>query len=377
MKLNSYLLLFLSVILFLVATCDSPVAEEGPPHPEFPLPINEKISLLRNCCNTSLPEYEDFHMAEWSPGEVYTTLQMRILTLESRTSVPFVISEEYFGGDVMYMTKSTSENILYAIQVTEYGESVGRLNIYNLAAEESKAVQNSNGFPIYVRHEDKAFTTIRDSTYNISSIRIRKLSDGSLLKVYYSYGNLDTGLEAGYYRLREAGPPDELLLAHSNPNGSRETINGFDLSPDGSTLLYPIHHAFVPGFAYGGPPPELATLNLETGAQEILPVDFNRQQFLWARYHPSGEKLVVSNYPRNIVGISKKSVDVDSMYIVDLNTFDRRPLNTRTWDQYYTADIFPDWSPDGNYLIYSSTHVNPNSTSIGRYSVYTMDMKEE
>jgi hypothetical protein len=210
----------------------------------------------------------------------------------------------------MYMTKSETEDKIYTVQITEYKESIGRLNVYDIPTN--------------------TFTTIRDSTYNISSIRIRKKQDGSMLKVYYSYGNSDTGLEAGYYKLNESGPPDELLLAHSNPNGSRETINGFDLSPDGSTLLYPIHYAFVPGYAYGGIPPKLARLNLETGAQDTLPVAFNRQQFLWARYHPSGEKLVVSNYPRNIVSIAYNSVDVDSMYIVDLNNYSRLPLDTRT-----------------------------------------------
>ena len=235
---------------------------------------------------------------------------MRRLTLEPSISIPFVVNEELIEGDVMYMTKSETEDKLYTVQVPEYRESIGRLNEYDISGD--------------------TFTTIRDSSYNISSIRIRELTDGSLLKVYYSYGNEDTGLEAGYYRLSETGPPDELLLVHENPNGSRETINGFDLSPDGSTLLYPVHHAFLRGDVYGGPPPTLVRLNLNTGLRDTLPVAFNQQQFLLARYHPGGEKLVVSNYPRNIVGIGYRSVDLDSMYVVDLNTFHRRPLDTRT-----------------------------------------------
>ena len=298
----------------------------------------------------------DYHMSEWSPGEVYTVIRLRKLMLdEQEGGTPVNMGEQYIGSNAMYVTKSLTENKLYTVQAEEYGESIGWLATYDLVS--------------------KTFTTIRDSTYNISSIRSRELSDGSLMKVYYSYGNEDAGLEAGYYRLSETGPPDELLLAHSNPDGPKETINGFDLSPDGST---PIQPDLVPGpAAYGGPRPELAKLNLNTGVRDTLPVTFNQQQFLWARYHPGGEKLVVSNYPRNIVGNVVKSVDLDSMYVVDLNTFHRRPLDTRTWDQHYTTDIFPSWSPDGNYLIYSSGKVNPNSHTIGTYSIYTMDMTED
>ena len=358
MRLPAFLVIVCFASLFLTVGCDSPVAEKESDYPDFPLPINDKISKLYDCCDE--PDrigYRNYHFAEWYPGDVYTTTQMRKLTLEPSISIPFVVDEELIEGDVMYMTKSETEDKLYTVQVPEYRESIGRLNEYDISGD--------------------TFTTIRDSSYNISSIRIRELTDGSLLKVYYSYGNEDTGLEAGYYRLRETGPPDELLLVHENPNGSRETINGFDLSPDGSTLLYPVHHAFVPGDVYGGPPPTLVRLNLNTGVRDTLPVTFKQQQFLWARYHPSGEKLVVSNYPRNIVGNVVRSVDLDSMYVVDLNTFHRRPLDTRTWDQHYTTDIFPSWSPDGNYLIYSSGIVFPKSTTIGEYSIYTIDMTED
>jgi len=82
----------------------------------------------------------------------------------------------------------------------------------------------------------------------------------------------------------------------------------------------------------------------------------------------------VSNYPRNILGYT--SVDVDSMYIVDLNDYSRRSLNTRTWEAHHTADAFPGWSPDGNFLIYGSGQVYPKSLSISLYSIYTMDMRE-
>lgn len=358
--------LFLASAILFLAACDTSGPGTEPEELEefFPAPVNNSINLLRICCddvfNEGMPVYGqgDYHMSEWSPGEVYTVIRLRKLMLdEQEGGTPVNMGEQYIGSNAMYVTKSLTENKLYTVQAEEYGESIGWLATYDLVS--------------------KTFTTIRDSTYNISSIRIRELSDGSLLKVYYSYGNEDAGLEAGYYRLSETGPPDELLLAHENPNGSRETINGFDLSPDGSTLLYPIHHAFVQGSAYGGPPPELATLHLETGATQTLPVEFNLQQFLWARYHPGGEKLVVSNYPRNIVDIEVRSIDLDSMYIVDLNDFSRTPLDTRTNTHFFTVDIFPDWNPDGDYLIYSSANVSRRDFGIGTYSIYTMDMTED
>jgi len=377
MRLPAFLVIVCFASLFLTVGCDSPVVEKESEYPQFPLPVNEKIRELRNCCdnpfNEGPPAYGQgyFYLSEWHPGVIYTFVRLRQLNIELFDSAVYLASEQFYeidpsGGDgrpISFFTKDPINNVVFFvksnIQFNLGGfRSEGQLRMYDLQADTGSVI-------------------VRDSTYNISSLRIRELSDGSLLKVYYSYGNENKGLEAGYYRLSESGPPDELLLGHSNPNGSRETINGFDLSPDGSTLLYPIHHAFVQGSAYGGPPPELATLHLETGATQTLPVEFNLQQFLWARYHPGGEKLVVSNYPRNIVDIEVRSIDLDSMYIVDLNDFSRTPLDTRTNTHFFTVDIFPDWNPDGDYLIYSSANVSRRDFGIGTYSIYTMDMTED
>ena len=79
---------------------------------------------------------------------------------------------------------------------------------------------------------------------------------------------------------------------------------------------------------------------------------------------------------RNIVDIEVRSIDLDSMYIVDLNDFSRTPLDTRTNTHFFTVDIFPDWNPDGDYLIYSSANVSRRDFGIGTYSIYTMDMRE-
>jgi|TARA_R110001599_G_scaffold1889_4_gene9815 hypothetical protein len=370
---NSFLYItFYSIFLFATA-CDTTGTKDEPEFPEFPLPVNEKIRELRNCCENPFgegpPEFGtgSYFLSEWHTGEIYTVLELRRLDVQLYGTAVYTEREQFYDIDpkgsrpAIYLSKSPTEEILYLVITNESNQSIGELRALDLS----------------MPHIPKELPPIvRDSTYNISSLRIRELSDGSLLKVYYSYGNENKGLEAGYYRLSETGPPDELLLAHSNPDGSKEIINGFDLSPDGSTLLYPIHPDLVPGPAlYGGPRPELARLNLETGARETLPVQFNVQQFLWARYHPSGEKIVVSNYPREIIGFN--SVDKDSMYIVDLNTYHRRPLDTRTRTHFYTADVFPSWSPDGNLLLYSSAPVGRSDFSIGKYSVFTMDMTED
>jgi hypothetical protein len=372
MNTPTYFLL-LALCMLLATACDTTgELEPEPPEELFPAPVNERISELRYCChdpfNEGQPAYGSgsYSLTEWHPDTAYTIRRMRQMNLQETGSGYTITGEQYHemdpvdgdGRPVTYFTLSPTEHTIYFIVTNLFlsRESEGELRTYDL-------------------HTNTISPPLRDSTYNISSIRIREKPDGSLLKVYYSYGNPDTGLEAGYYRLSEAGPPDELLLAHANPNGPRETINGFDLSPDGTTLLYPIHHAFVPGHAYGGPPPELATLNLETGAKKILPVEFTLQQFLWARYHPGGDKIVVSNYPRNILGYT--SVDVDSMYIVDLDDYSRRPLDTRTETYYYTPDVFPSWSPDGQFLIYGSAPMGRSDFSIGTYSIYTMDMRED
>tara|TARA_R110001599_G_scaffold8254_2_gene39930 strand:+ start:16903 stop:17286 length:384 start_codon:yes stop_codon:yes gene_type:complete len=104
-----YLLIFLLTALALLTNtaCDTTGTKDEPEYLEFPLPVNEKISKLYDCCDE--PDrvgYRNYHFAEWYPGEVYTTTQMRKLTLEPSISIPFVVDEELIEGDVMYMTKA-------------------------------------------------------------------------------------------------------------------------------------------------------------------------------------------------------------------------------------------------------------------------------
>jgi Tol biopolymer transport system component len=211
---------------------------------------------------------------------------------------------------------------------------------------------------------------LRDSTYAVSSAVYLPGSGGEKI-VYYSYGPLselgnDDGPVPGYYLLDTETGEDSLLLEHRSPAGLEETVNGFDISPDGQTLLYPLQYDNIQETRS----PKVVRYNLTSSAADTLDWEFD-QQLLWLRYDPDGRQLLYGNYPED--ALSSTIVGRPQIGIIDLQDGARRTLDTRTNpEEGGSMDVFPRWSSSGRQIVYGSAPVAKPSGAIGNYSLYVL-----
>jgi Tol biopolymer transport system component len=210
---------------------------------------------------------------------------------------------------------------------------------------------------------------LRDSTHAVSSAVYLPGSGGEKV-VYYSYGTIpewnEDGPTPGYYLLDTSTGEDSLLLEHRSPAGLEEIVNGFDISPDGQTLLYPINHDNI----RESRSPTVVRYDLSTATADTLDWTF-REQFLWLRYSPGGQHLLFGNYPEQALGdIIAGRPEIG---LIDLQTGTRRELDTRTTpEEDGSMDVFPRWSPSGRHVVYGSAEVTLPRGGIGTYSLYVL-----
>jgi Tol biopolymer transport system component len=194
-------------------------------------------------------------------------------------------------------------------------------------------------------------------------------SDGEKV-VYYSYGSIPEGVEdgptPGYYLLNIETGEDSLLLEHRSPAGLEEIVNGFDVSPDGRALLYPINYDNF----RGSRPPKVVRYDLNTATPDTLSWHF-RPQLLWLRYSPSGSRLLYGIYDES--SLNTGSGRTDSIGVIDLATGSRRSLNTQTHpEEEESMDLFPRWAPSGQSVIYGSAPVDGERGAVGHFSLYVL-----
>lgn len=352
MKLKSFptALVAAGVLALIAGACT------GGPGPDPGDPINPDIVQAKSAQESlRAPTY---FMAAWRENGVFSTSPIRKLTMGPDFKVHEV--REIYWNDIRDELSSTFAfgSYLEATQAgtkllivkSNYGAvSAGALYEYETASSELRL--------------------LRDSTYNISSAVYVPGSDGSKL-VYYSYGQ-PLGEGAGYYRLDRDTGTDSLLLEHISPVGPDEMLNGFDLSPDGSTLLVPAVRA-TPSRAR---PPQIVEYNLETQTADTLDVHFEvgRGRIgLWLRYSPDGRQILYSNFP---VGVYTHRVSAPSeVGLIEMPAEEKRVLDVNTNQYGSSVQLAPTWSPNGRHIVYGSAAgpVEEPPGAKGDFSLYVL-----
>ena len=205
-----------------------------------------------------------------------------------------------------------------------------------------------------------ALVRFRDSILSISSVRWLHHSNKC---VYYSDGNESIGLTSGYYLYDFETGSDSLLLPHASVGRDLEGPNGFDISPDDAKILFPLHS----WIEY----PKIVERDLRTGLQETLSVAFDRQ-FLWLRYDSQGRNLVYANFYGGAGGHS--GGDTTEIGIIHRETLIKQVLgvNTQTTPPLRSVNLYPDWSSDGEHIVYGSAPgpFDEPPGAVGYFSLY-------
>ena len=201
---------------------------------------------------------------------------------------------------------------------------------------------------------------ILDSSFSVSSAKY--LSDGVSF-VYYSYAHPKHGYVAGYFLSTGSGGVDSLLLLASSEVGPKEVVHGFDVGRSDRVLLIPVHRNDITA--------KLVEFDLRAKSYHTLPSSFPNQ-FVWARYNVTGDKILYSSYPRGIGGHSTYT-DTE-LGIIDRTTGSKQILNVNTNPGYLSVSIFPNWSDGCRAILYGNTwgpKIEPPG-SIGNYSLYAL-----
>ncbi len=230
------------------------------------------------------------------------------LCLNADSSSSYLLSKIVFWGDLQ-----------------EYGIQTGSLNVINAVDEGSNPITGVSN-AVYYRGGDDTI-------------------------IFYAYGNWSDTTpnppNAGYYLLDRNTGKSSMILHYISDLGENEMMNGFDVSPDGKTLLI--------GSTSSSRPPLVIEYNLSQQIFDTIPVVFDSLAMydpgLWVRYSHDGTKILYSNYP---LGTFDESVGYPGeIGIIDRATGARRALETNPTTEGMWVGVFPEWSPDDTKIVYS------------------------
>lgn len=319
----------------------------GPTGPDKPPEINEDIVKIFDALSRG--RSRRYVMASWPRREmIYATLPLSRLQVDESLEL---VGDSVFVWEGLHLyVEANREGTRLLYVLSEYGDaSAGSLYEMDLKTGEKRL--------------------LRDSTYAVSSAVYLPGSGGEKV-VYYSYGSLpeleNDGPTAGYYLLDPETGQDSLLFEHRSPAGLKEIFNGFDVSPNGQTLLYPINydHLRAPDV------PQAVAYELDGATPDTLDWTFG-QQFLWLRYSPNGTRVLYNIYQE--AAFHSSSGRLDSIGVIDLQTGARRALDTGTRsEEAQSLDLFPRWGPSGRHIVYGSAPVAGRSGAVGTFSLYVL-----
>ncbi|MCX6150626.1 MAG: hypothetical protein NTX22_08900 [Ignavibacteriales bacterium] len=201
----------------------------------------------------------------------------------------------------------------------------------------------------------KQLQLIYDNNYNVASARYYPNDDNKI--IYYKYGD-NTIKTAGYYLYDKITNKDSLLFPYLSTAGWWETLHGFDIHPNGDTLLIPI--SLCVGQLDHAKPPKLGIISLQKQKIDTLDISFNISYIrtgLWLRYNHDGSKILYCCFPDNAYGFVTN--DNSEVGIIESSTLTKTILDVNTNDEseYGSVQLAPNWSPDEKAIVFGSSQV--------------------
>lgn len=208
---------------------------------------------------------------------------------------------------------------------------------------------------------------IFDSSHNISSARY--FPKDVMKIIYYSYGN-DNFVGAGYYLHDKTTNRDSLLFSYISTAGPTEMLNGFDIHPNGNSLLIPISQS-TPLMLK---PPKLGIVLLTEQKLDTLNINFSfskGRSGLWVRYNKNASKILYCCFPYGTYTAINN--DGSEVGIIESSTLNKIiiDVNTQSAANYRSVQLAPNWSPDERAIIFGSGNVSIEG-SLGRRHLYIL-----
>lgn len=319
-------------LLIGLSACEDPVTPEFQPDSSIVFLPNEFELGVSSC-----------FVAVWPDSNIYYAGPLRVLVLDSLYKV---VRDST-------LLPSQRASFLYAHRSKK-----------RLLYVSSSFVTRSEGSLYELDRISGVHTQLLDSSYHVSSAVYTP--DDRV--IYYSYGNTK-GLQAGYYEFQPGTDRHTLLipfLPHIGVN-SREPANGFDIHPDGTTLLIP--------FDQDARVPIVVRYNrdLKTLDTLALPIDsVVGRTCLWLRYNSIGSKILYSYYPYSAFGDAVWTGS--EVGIIDVATGQKKVIPIRVNRDNISVNVFPSWSPNEKDIIFGSAPVTGASGNV--VGLYTIAIKK-
>jgi hypothetical protein len=172
--------------------------------------------------------------------------------------------------------------------------------------------------------------------------------------IYYSYGpsfsGTSLGSDAGFYLYEPSTNSTTFLLSFASELGTDETVSGFDISPDKTTLLIPVCSKTKAPF--------LIEFSLFTKQKDTL--RFNeflgfKSLCFWAQYSHDGKQILYNFFTPQIYGYP--SYAASSTGIIDRSSLAVTKLNLEPDTQSPWVSMFPRWSPTDNHIGFISSRL--------------------
>lgn len=327
MKKNKIFNLF---VLLLVAHIS---CNDGPTDPHK-YPINPYLKEIK----FSNPNKSgNFYMAVWKGNTIFSVLPLAKFNIDNDFNLvkDTILEANISSKSWSYIDANISGSKLLLVEMYFGGVSAGALYEYDVPTGQLQLLY--------------------DNSYNIASARYNPNDEDKI--IYYTSGK-NPDKSSGYYQLDKTSQQDTLIFSYSSTAGVWETLHGFDIHPNGDTLLVPISLAI--GQFDHSRPPKLGIASLKTQKFDTLDIDFDvsfLRSGLWVRYNHDGSKILYCCFPFNAYGFVTN--DNSEVGIIESATLTKTILdvNTNSESEYGSVQLAPNWSPDENAIVFGSGQV--------------------